>query len=480
KSMGIPPSLLFLANSLKSNFHSVAVEKIPLEEESLPDEIKNFSWVGIPLYEDLFSDVRKLIYSIKSNFNVKIAVGGPMVTLSPLAIAVHLPEANLILRGEAEESLPELISLLDNPILNLPNLFEIRGFLYRDEKILIFSSFSDIPYPELKNSNLDIYSIPDFELEKGLEINTSRGCPRGCIYCSHVQGRKLRFLPLSNVEKWIKEFKERLDLKGIKSPSAFTVNINDDDLLLDEDRAKEIIKIIKKHDLKIWGIQTSLESIYERKNILNFLSIKEFYFKNTPLLWLGTDSFLPERRKRLGRKFIDKSDIEGLVKMMDEKGIHNAHYIILSDFDTDWTEFINELFFVFELFRKFDLFDIIPTSRFMIPYPHTPSFKIIPEDRIEKEILSIEGYPEFDYPLVKYAKPKNRYIHALLNPSLFPDIPIERKDLVELIQKRNFREALNLIYSFLKLDFTMEKEKGRKKECGELIEEYEKRAREFL
>jgi hypothetical protein len=49
--MGIPPSLLFLSSSLKSNSHSVKIKKIPIESEIILEEIENFSWIGIPLYD---------------------------------------------------------------------------------------------------------------------------------------------------------------------------------------------------------------------------------------------------------------------------------------------------------------------------------------------------------------------------------------------------------------------------------------------
>ncbi len=478
--MGIPPSLLFLSSSLKSNSHSVEIKKIPIESEIIPEDIENFSWIGIPLYDELFIPVRKFIRSIKERFRVKIAVGGPMVTLSPLAVSAHLPEANLIVRGEAEETFGRILSLIHDPFSNIRELFKIKSFLYRDDKILISSSFSEIPVPELKFSSMDIDSIPDEELEKGLEINTSRGCPRSCIYCSHVHGKRVREGPLENIREWINSFKEKVESKNIRNSQAFTININDDDILLNEKRAEKILKIIYESGFKIWGIQTSLETIEEKRDFLNFIFNPEFYFGNEPLLWLGTDSFLPERRKRLGRKPLNKKLIEELIEIFERKVARNFHYLILSDHKTDWIEFIEEILFICELQRSYKYFDIIPTSRFLIPYPYTPSFRIIPIERIEKENLSIKGYPQFDYPIVKFAKPQNEHIFALLNPSISFESSISPKDFVNSLSTKNFREVINILYSFLKLSVQRERNEQKRKILVNLIEDLERKGQNLI
>ncbi len=478
--MGIPPSLLFISDSLKSYSHSVKIKKIPIESEIIPEEIENFSWIGIPLYDDLFIHVRRLVRLIKERFKVKIAVGGPMATLSPLAVSAHLPEANLIIRGEAEGTFGRILSLVHDPLLNIKELFKIKGFLYRDDNILISSYFSEISVPEIKYSNMDIDSIPEEEIEKGLEINTSRGCPRSCIYCSHVHGKVVREIPIENIKGWLIKFKEKLREKGIKNPYSFVININDDDILLNEDRAEKILKVIHELGFKIWGIQTSLETVEEKRGSLDFISNPEFYIYKKPLLWLGTDSFLPERRKRLGRKPLNKKSIEEIVEMFEKKEIWNFHYLILSDHKTDWIEFIEEIIFICNLQKCYKYFEIIPTSRFLIPYPYTPSFKIIPMDRIEKEILSAKGYPQFDYPIVKFVKPQNQSIYYLLNSSLpFGSLTFER-DFINSLASKNFREVINTLYSILKLEIEEEKDGEKKKTLIRLLNDLEKEGQNLI
>lgn len=478
--MGIPPSLLFISDSLKSYSHSVKIKKVPIESEMIPEEIENFSWIGVPLYDDLFIPVRRLICLIKERFTVKIAVGGPMATLSPLTVSVHLPEANLIVRGEAEETFGKILSLVHDPFLNIKELFKIKGFLYRDDNILISSSFSEIPFPELKHSNMDIDSIPDDELEKGLEINTSRGCPRSCIYCSSVHGKAVREIPLENIKDWLIKFKEKLQEKEVTNPDSLAININDDDILLNEDRAKKILTLIHKLGFKIWGIQTSLETIEEKRGLLDFISNPEFYIYKKPLLWLGTDSFLSGRRKRLGRKPLNKKAIEELIEMFEKKEIGNFHYLILSDHKTDWIEFIEEIIFICNLQKYYKYFGIIPTSRFLIPYPYTPSFKIIPINRIEKEILSVKSYPQFDYPIVKFVKPQNEYIYALLNSSLSFESPIFKKNFANSLSTKNFREVINILYSLLKLEIEKEKDEEKRKALKELIKNLERKGQKLI
>ncbi|MEW6455290.1 MAG: hypothetical protein AB1410_01070 [Acidobacteriota bacterium] len=492
RSMSAPPGLLFLADSLNKKGHNVKITLSEILYEPYPrfsieeDTLNNFDWIGFPLYDDLFFPVSKAISHLKRRFKNKIAVGGPMATLSPLAVSSHLQEANLIIRGEAEEAFPEVLSFLDYPEENASNLLNLKGYLYRNENLLISSSFSEINKPNLKNVDISVEEIPEELLNYGLELNTSRGCPRSCIFCSHVHGKKFKPITTEKVGRWIDNFLERLKKMNIVNPQAFTVNINDDDILLNLDHFLNVIEEIKKRGFSLWGIQTSISSLIRRhepdKKLIEILSDKKLYFKENPLLWIGTDVFIESRAKRLNKSIRNQKIIEGLLNHLDRKKILNYHYWILSDMESDWGEFLQEFHFILKMKLRFkETFFILPNSPFLIPYPGTEAFERIKNNNLFDRIrilwgFETDGFPEFTHKIVAYEIPKSEYLHSLLNPSVKPELRNVSSTFLDHLRGENYHSAFQEAIYYLNHEILFLKSTNENKERIDLLEEIKEKA----
>lgn len=476
KTTGVPPSVLFVAGGLrkagiKTDFSFLDVETHQL----LPERrLESYSWIGITLYDELFLPVKKFLREFSRLYpEIKIAVGGPMATLAPHAVASALPEVNLIFRGEADLLFGKLLKTLSYG----GDVFSIKGYLYREKKFYLLSCFHEVNYENLEQVEISFEVIPSEFSGKGLEINLSRGCPRPCLFCSHVHGKYHRQVPASKLSRWLEEFNFILKEKGINHPFARTININDDDILLDEEHFKEIIEVIAAADYRIWGIQTSIISLIERKRVktelLDFLKEENFYVKN-PLLWIGTDAFSEKRARRLQKPLINEEIVVSLVEELEKRKILNYHYWILSDAETDWGGFVKEFLFIWKLTERFKYFHLLPNSPFLIPYPYTPSYHRLVENYPERLVVAKWVKSCCDYPIVLHERPESDELYSLLHPNISLNPRIKPGEFLELLRKRDFLSAARLIHLALREEIARSEGRERARELKKVKELLEK------
>jgi len=121
-------------------------------------------------------------------------MGGPHVTFMAGETLRAFPEVDVIVRGEGEETIQELVQTLESE----KKLEEVRGLTYRRDGIVVETE--DRPFIQ----DIDRLPLPDrtlFPLARYLamrvpaSILTSRGCPTGCSFCVgyRMTGRKGRF-----------------------------------------------------------------------------------------------------------------------------------------------------------------------------------------------------------------------------------------------------------------------------------------------
>ncbi|UCH98123.1 MAG: hypothetical protein JSV88_15075, partial [Candidatus Aminicenantes bacterium] len=325
ETIHLTASWLFLGSALTNAHFNVKVNKQILPVTAVSPQLLNCDLIGFTLFEDLFTPIKDLLFQVKNqyNYNGIIAAGGPLVTLTPLKSSFHLPEINLLVRGEAEFVLAELIKAINAN--DIHKLLEFKGFLFQIPGIIIISDFNQINQPKHFNGfrfNLDFLEKNHFEA--GLEANVSRGCKRGCIFCSAVQGKQLRKLPETHFRDLLKQFSAKLTAFNIKSPQARTININDDDILQDLDYAGNIFQLIKKNRFGLWGIQTAVDSFFDPKGEIHYKALEmiqdnSLYVDDNPLVWTGTDTFLKERGKRLGKKIPGEAQFLRLIEEFEKR-----------------------------------------------------------------------------------------------------------------------------------------------------------------
>jgi hypothetical protein len=457
ETIHLTASSLFIGSSMANVCFDVKVIKQILPVTFVDPQLLNCDLIGFTLFEDLFIQTKNLLSQLRNHFkyNGIIAAGGPLITLTPYKSTFHLPEINLLVRGEAEFILPGLLRAINDN--DIDKLLEFKGYLFQVPGLIIISDFHEINIPDHFNGfqfNLDFLEKGHFE--EGLEINVSRGCKRGCIFCSAVQGKQLRKLPKILVEDLLTQFSDQLDTFNIQSPHSRTININDDDILQDPGYASDIFQLIKKNQFRLWGVQTSIDSLFDirgeiQSNALDMIDDKSLYVENNPLVWLGTDTFLKQRGKRLGKKTRGKAQLLRLIEEFEKREIRNYHYWISSDHLSDWDEFTREFEFIYQLHTRFNYFGLIAHSPFLVPYFATPVYRhLIHSEELKNRIryrrILKSNKELFTFPLVERVETGYRHLNRLLNNEKLN----HRSGFFDYLRQKDYVNAFITLYNFLK------------------------------
>ncbi|NIM12273.1 MAG: hypothetical protein GTO45_09185 [Candidatus Aminicenantes bacterium] len=449
---------VFMGSSLDNAGFNVTVKKLILPVTNIDSQLRHYDLIGLTLFEDLFIHTKEFLSHLREVYNGFIAAGGPMITLTPLESAYHLPEINLLVRGEAEFVLPELIDAINTN--NVSRMLEFKGFLFQVPGMIIISDFNEINRPEnFAGFRFNLDFLEKDHVKEGLEINVSRGCKRGCIFCSAVQGRGLRKLPGPQLQDLLNRFSDRLDSFVVRPPAAGrarTVNINDDDILQDLDYAGEVFQLIKRCGFRLWGIQTSINSFFDSNGELNrkaleIIADKSLYVDDNPLVWSGTDAFLKKRGKKLGKIIPGEQQMIQMVEELEKRQIRNYHYWISSDYRSGWEEFTQEFMFIYQLQDRFNYFGLIAHSPFLVPYSTTPLYRLLTgSDQLKNQIkykkILESGKEMFTFPLVERVETPYIHLNRLLNNEKLSN----RRGFFDYLKQKDYVNAFITLYNFLK------------------------------
>ncbi len=436
-------------HGIQSDFSLVDVERGILEP---PRDLSGYDWVAITIYDEFFLPIKSFAAQLKRTHpGIRVAAGGPMVTLAAHAVAECLQEANLLVRGEADLLFGQILSSLPYP----ERLSRLRGFLLRDKGFTFLADFHHLEVADPSQAFISVDITPPGWERRGLEINTSRGCPRRCLFCSHVHGYTHRTVSPERYGEWLSQFKELLGKRNCTEPTCLTVNINDDDILLDLKHAEAVFQQTAEAGFKIWGVQTSISSLMGRrgKKAVKIIAEEKIYVRR-PLLWIGTDAFSSQRARRLRKAGVREEAIIHLLEDLEKAGIASYHYWILSDAESDWEDFTEEFLFVWKLKKTFLNFHVLPNSPFLIPFPYTPSYSrvssLFPERLVVKRWL--ESSPP--YPLVEHEKPASEYLYWLLHPQRCLIPGLAPGSFLSYLWEENFFEAAKVLLAALSAEIS--------------------------
>jgi len=483
-SAGLTASPLFLGSALTDNSFDVVIENISLPASENTHISKGIDLWGFTLFEDIFTEFKEFLKSNPAEPDMITAAGGPFITLSPLSAMFHLPEINLFIRGEGEFIFPEILDSIKNN--NIDNLFKLSGFFYQVKGLILFSGYNEINIiNNLGKLNFHFSFSGKKELSNGLEMNFSRGCRNNCIFCSKVQGKRFRKLPVKNIKQLLSSFIDRLKELNLDIERSGVININDDDILQNLKYADSVFKEIIRNNLSLWGIQSSITSFFDKSGEINTDTIKlisntDLYLNSKPLLWSGTDTFLKSRSTRLGKPLPELDLIYKLLEKFEDHEIENYHYWISSDHLSSWKEFFEEFRILYELKSNFPHFSLLPHSPFLIPYPSTPAYRLITRSenfssqiKYRKKIKGSE--PIFDLILVDHVNTKYEYLNRLLNNEVLPGT----KGFFDYLKKGDMINAAISAYSFLKHERIAGEEFRNNGQKNELLD-IEKKAADFI
>ncbi len=157
-------------------------------------ELKTSEYIGIAgtvylwnveFYLPLFKTLKDLFPKLKT------ILGGPEVGYDAEYFLTNNSYIDYILSGEGEESFHELCLYLDHKI----SLNQVSNLYYVNDGIVHYTYFK---YPDLNQVKLAVLDVPDCE-NRIIYLESSRGCPYTCSYCTASLDNKVRFFPLEYI-----------------------------------------------------------------------------------------------------------------------------------------------------------------------------------------------------------------------------------------------------------------------------------------
>ncbi len=273
-----------------------------------------------------------------------IVAGGPHATHLPHHLLSHYPQIDIVVRGEGEETMLDLVRARDHgdPDLRLAGIPGItfrtpedasgeQGFSARavssaargtrcldtpDRPVIM--DLDRLPHPARDPATVGVDPVTQFEF-----IITSRGCPAACTFCSSPDfwGRALRFRSAASMVEEVRLLRER---HGV-----VYVSVRDDTFTVHKKRVIDFCSMLieQKIDL-LWDCQSRVNAVDEER-----------------LLWMrragcthiqyGVESGSPRMLERLN-KGITLEQIRAAARATHRVGLSLSIYLITGiDSETD-------------------------------------------------------------------------------------------------------------------------------------------------
>jgi radical SAM superfamily enzyme YgiQ (UPF0313 family) len=285
--------------------------------------------------------------------NVPVVIGGPHVSFLP---DEALDNADWVLRGECDQTFGQFLDMLEGN----ESPANVPGLSYFKDGQKVHNDLSTEPV------DMDSIPMPDFNLfaRRGrkvkfprgiIPIQTSRGCPHHCRFCSVTPmfGHKLRF---RSIELVAEELESR---RGLGDGIFFY----DDNFCGSPTRAKKLLDhlLTKNIFLPPWAAQVSVRAAKD----LELLKLMQR--ARTRTVFVGFESVHPDTLD-LYHKRQTLDDIRQAIRRFHQHGIW-VHGMFVTGSDADGIETIRAT-------SEFALQEDIDSIQFMVltPLPGTPVF----------------------------------------------------------------------------------------------------------
>ncbi|MFH0866737.1 MAG: lipid biosynthesis B12-binding/radical SAM protein [Bacteroidota bacterium] len=338
---------------------------IKLLNEFRPDytgvSLRNIDDVNIYIQESFINHYKTIIEKTRENTSGKIIIGGAGFSIFPELLFKTLnPDFGIY--GEGEERMLELITALENN----SDYSQIKSLVFKKDDKIIFNKKQQ----SLQKLDLHFESglLDYYWLHSGmLNIQTKRGCPYNCIYCTYpvIEGRNVRTLDIDSIVDTLHDLSVNKKIDYIFfTDSIFNVDNNFNHELCE--------KLIRKNINIKWGAYFNFCNLDEKiLELFKIAGLRHIEF--------GTESLSDAMLKNY-RKPFTVNDIIDISKICVKLEIDFAHFLILGGYG----EIEDTLDETFENSKKIERTVFFPFIGMRI-YPGTELYDIaLRENKISK------------------------------------------------------------------------------------------------
>jgi radical SAM superfamily enzyme YgiQ (UPF0313 family) len=319
-----PLGLAYLAEALREEGYTTEVLDLCFSEDPSRDlrdtlhrfqpnlvglSLRNLDNLTYPISVSYLKEVEEVIQVCRRFSSTKLVIGGSGFSLAPKELLQHL-DVDFGIVGEGEEIFLQLVKSLEkrNPVSPSPHLL-IKG----DSSPVSVRGARVFPIRAPDRSLFE----PCRYLEKGGmgNIQTKRGCPFSCIYCTYplLEGKEIR---LRKTEEVVKELRKLAQDEGVDYVY-FVDDIFNYPPSYAEALCREIIR--SKVDIK-W-------SAFVNPNFLNENMLKRMKEAGCAGIEFGTDSGSARMLKNY-RKSFAVEDIIQSSQCCSKLEINHCHYLL--------------------------------------------------------------------------------------------------------------------------------------------------------
>ncbi len=229
----VPLGLLSVAGYMEKSGHRVMVLDLEFEDQAVDKiiEAEKPRLVGIAgTSATRFEAFDLARLAKKVNPNIATVYGGCHASFTAEDTLTHVPEFDVVVRGEGEETTAALMAALDTK----SPLSAVQGLSYRQDGRVVHNDprprirdLDALPFPARHLVDMSGYHLKlDLINKKAASLITSRGCPINCSFCSasFMFGKTLTRRSAVNVVDEMEQVLGRYGVAGFKIfDSTFTL-----------------------------------------------------------------------------------------------------------------------------------------------------------------------------------------------------------------------------------------------------------------
>jgi radical SAM superfamily enzyme YgiQ (UPF0313 family) len=368
----LPLGLASVATTTRKAGHDVAMADLMVEKDMrsvLKEAIEGFrpEIIGISVrnIDDqnmenprfLLDPVKEIVSGCQSLSEATIVLGGAGYSIFPES-ALSFLGADMGIQGEGEVVFPDLIERLERgaSLSGLPGLY-LPGHGLQCKRMFA-KNLDTLPLPDT-----DLLSLPSQKEEFWMPVQTRRGCPLNCSYCSTgtIEGRVLRRHSPEAIVQWIARWRET----GVHQ-----FYFVDNTFNLPPSHAKEICRKLIDH-----GLNTRWWSIFYPKHVDKEL-VGLMARAGCEQVSMGFESGSERILKNMNKRFTLK-EVRQISEMLSEHGIRRMGFLLLGSPGETRGSVEESLVFADSL--KLDTLKITTGVRI---YPHTSLAKKAIDDGV--------------------------------------------------------------------------------------------------
>ena len=343
---GVPLGIASLAAYLRKKKITSQVIDAPIEGwnflETVDNAIKSGAKIiGVScLTENRYSALKTLEEVKKQDKSIITIIGGLHATFLDSLLLKNYKFVDIVVRGEGEETLYELIKAIKNkkPLNKILGIsFRKNGEIKINAKRCFMEDIENLPLPAYDLFPMKKYPLPpDVKHAKRTTlVTTSRGCPMGCKFCetTFAWGRKVRSTSAEKLFEQVKELNTRYGIDYIR--------FADDLFTLKKEKVMKFCELIIKNKLPIkFRIQARVDTVDEEM-------LETLKRAGCDLIEYGAESGSDKVLKAIGKN-ITIERIKRASEMTKKAGIELKFFLIVGSLE----EFPEDTWKTFKLIKE--------------------------------------------------------------------------------------------------------------------------------